>query len=72
MQYFKNEALAQEIAEALDDTDSLAFHRKCVARYPEEFLRRQLARALAVPEDKVRTTRARLYNSLVSFGSSGK
>ena len=66
MNYFKDEELAQEIAEALDDMDSLAFHRRCVSMYPEDFLRRQLAKALAMPSDKIRTTRARLYNSLVS------
>jgi len=72
MNYFKNEQLAQEIAQALDDMDSLAFHRKMVRLHSEEFLRRQLARALAIPAHKVEHSRARLYNSFVRNGGDTK
>ncbi len=40
--------LAQEIADTLNDRDSLALHLQYVRRYKEEFLRKILAKVMAI------------------------
>jgi hypothetical protein len=61
----KQERLAVEIAHALDDMDSLQWHRQIVATYSETHLRSKLQKSLSMPESQVRVSRAALYNSLV-------
>jgi hypothetical protein len=61
----KQERLAVEIAHALDDMDSLQSHRKFVATYSEEYLRKNLTKALSMPESQIRKSRGALYTSLV-------
>lgn len=68
MDYFKNEALAQEIAQALDDMDSISWHRKMVQKYPKEFLLQKLNYVLSKPDKEIETTRVRLYNKIVNKG----
>lgn len=58
--------LAQEIADKLHDRDSFSFHLKMVHIHQESFLRQQLEKVLAMPDHEIRTTRARLYNHLVT------
>jgi hypothetical protein len=57
----KDQLLAMELAEALNDTDSILFFLKAVREFPESVLREKLAKALAVPADKA-PNRARLFN----------
>jgi len=66
--YHKNEELAQYIAQALDDMDSITWHRKMVRIHPKEFLLQKLNHVLSIPDNKIDTTRARLYNKLVNNG----
>lgn len=61
----KQEQLAIEIAHTLDDMDSLQSHRKMVATYSEEHLRKKLARVMATPITQIRKSRGALYTSLV-------
>lgn len=61
----KQEKLAIEIAYALDDMESIQWHRTTVVTYSEEFLRSKLQRVLSMSPDKIRVSRAALYNSLV-------
>jgi len=68
--YSKNEELAQYIAHALDDIDSIIWHRKMVRLHPKEFLLQKLNHVLSRPDHKIDTTRARLYNTLVNNGPS--
>jgi len=72
MDYFKNEALAQEIAQALDDMNSIDWHRKMVRKYPREFLLQKLNYVLSKPDSEIETTRARLYNKIVNNGPGRK
>jgi hypothetical protein len=58
--------LAREIAETLSDMDSLALHLMYVRKYKEEFLRRILAKVMAIPENQIRKTRAALYVFLIN------
>ena len=57
--------LAYEIASTLNDLDALTYHEILVEKYSEEFLRKMLAKAMAVPEKDVRKSRGALYTSLV-------
>jgi hypothetical protein len=67
--------LAREIAQTLNDIDSLPFHLQLVKRHKEEFLREKLARAMAVPESQIKKSRAALYVYLITqglrYGNSG-
>ena len=67
MEYNSNEyKLAREIAETLNDMDSLSLHIKFVQTYSEQFLRERLNRVMSIPENKIRKTRGALYTSLVT------
>jgi hypothetical protein len=61
----EQEKLAKKIAAALDDINSLQWHRKTVTMYSEEYLLGKLNKVLAMPESKITTTRPRLYVWLV-------
>lgn len=61
--------LANEIAETLDDRDSLALHLQYVRKYKEEFLRKVLNKVMSLPEEKIRKTRAALYVYLINQGA---
>lgn len=58
--------LANEIAETLKDRDSMALHLMYVRKYKEEFLRRILAKVMALPEAKIRKSRAAIYVFLIN------
>lgn len=62
--------LANEIAETLEDRDSLALHLQYVRKYKESFLRKTLAKVMALPEHKIRKTRAALFVFLINQGAS--
>lgn len=62
----KQERLAKEIAHALDDMDSIQWHRKIVATYSEDHLRKKLQKALSTPQEKIYSSRAALYNWLLN------
>lgn len=61
----EQEKLALEIAHALDDMDSLQAHRKLVAMYSEDHLRKKLNKVLSIPASQIRKSRGALYTSLV-------
>ena len=61
----QQERLAIEIAHALDDMDSIQWHRQMVVTYSEEYLRKKLLKVLSIPQKQVQTTRGAIYNSLV-------
>ena len=62
----KEEKLAREIADALDDNDSLPVHIGFVEKYSETFLRKTLQKVLSIPENQIRKTRGALFTYLVS------
>ena len=62
----KEEKLAREIADALNDHDSLQVHLGFVEKYSEAFLRRTLQRVLTIPENQIRKTRGALFTYLVT------
>ncbi len=67
----KEERLAREIADALNDNDSLTVHIDFVQKYSEAFLRKTLQRVLSIPEAQIRKTRGALFTYLVTQNGKG-
>ena len=61
--------LAKEIAYTLDDADSLQLHLQYAHKYQEAFLRKTLAKVMAIDQSKIRRNRAALYTFLINQGS---
>lgn len=61
----KQKALANELADRLNDRDSIAFHLSLTRLYSEEHIRKILERVMAVPDEKITHSRARLFNVMV-------
>lgn len=62
--------LANEIADTLKDRDSITLHLQYVRKYNEEFLRRILNKVMALPENKIKRSRAALYTFLINQNGS--
>ncbi len=58
--------LAREIAETLNDPDSLVMHLQYTRKYKEAFLRKVLAKVMAIPEHQIKKSRAALYTFLIN------
>jgi hypothetical protein len=61
----RQELLAWDLATALDDPAGIRFYRCCARRYPEAQLRRILAGVMEIPPEKIRRSRAALFNFLI-------
>jgi len=61
----KENKLARELAEALNDTESLQAYTQFVEKYSEAFLRKIQAKVLAIPEHKIRKSRGALFTFLI-------
>lgn len=61
----KEQKLAVELADALNDMESLQAYVGFAEKYAESFLRKMLVKVLSVPEDKIRKTRGALFTYLV-------
>lgn len=61
----EQEQLAHEVAEALNDLDSLPLHLHYVKEFSEDIIRKNMAKALAVPDEDVRKSRGAIFNSLM-------
>lgn len=57
--------LAHELAEALNDTESLIYYQGLVERFNEEKLKDTLRRVLSIPAEKIRRSRAAYFNYLM-------
>lgn len=74
----KKQLLALELADALDDRKSLALYIAYSRRYPERLLRKALTEAKDIPSNKIKKSRAALFNHLVqkhaqeTFKDSGR
>ncbi len=55
------EALTRELAERLGDPDGVPLYRAIAQQYPEAVIRQMSARALAVPHERIRTSRGAFY-----------
>ncbi len=61
----KENLLAIEIAESLNDQKSLPLYLQMTNKYSAVFLREKLREALAVPPEKVRKNRGALFTWMV-------
>ena len=59
-------ALAFDIANALDDLQSLEYHLQNAHMFTEAFQRGYLQHVLSIPEHKIKKSRAALYTYLMS------
>jgi hypothetical protein len=62
--------LAQDIAEALHDYDSLPYHLQNARKFKESFLRKQLQTVLSIEHHKIRNSRAAYYVFLINHNAS--
>src|ERR1700741_784734 len=59
------EALAQELATALNDVKGLHFYLSMARKHPEIVLREKLADVLSTPDRKILTSRGAYFNYLM-------
>jgi len=57
--------LALELANTLNDMESLQAYVGMTQKYSEAFLRKVLTKVLSIPENKIRKTRGALFTYLV-------
>jgi hypothetical protein len=55
------QSLAQSIAQALNDTEPLGRYVVCCRKYPEHVIQKALRAAKAIPEAKIKKSRAALF-----------
>jgi len=58
--------LANEIADALNDRDSITMHLQFARKYKEEFLRKTLNKVMKLSEASIKKSRAALYTFLIN------
>lgn len=61
----REELLAHDLSEALNDRKHYSIYLSYAKEYPESFLRRVLAETKLTPDSKIRKSRAALFNYLV-------
>lgn len=61
----KEELLALDLAEGLNDLNGLPLYISLAKRYPESFLRGVLSEVRKIPADKIKKTRGALFNYIV-------
>lgn len=61
----REQQLAVEIAQVLDDMKSLMTYERFVKRYSESYLREILQTVIKVPKEKVKNTRGAYFTFLV-------
>ncbi len=68
----REELLALDLAKALNDFKGLPLYISFAKKYPESFLRETLSGVLETPRNKIRKSRAALFNYLVRFSTECK
>ena len=58
-------SISQAVATALDDADSINKYLICFQKYPEQAIQRALREAKAIPEVRIKKSRAALFFYLV-------
>jgi len=66
MKNSKKEKLAQELADTLDDRESIAFYRDVTKKYSEGFIRGKLQKVMSIPSNQIRKTRGALFTFLLN------
>lgn len=61
----KEELLAMDLAEGLNDRANLGFYISVCRKYPEDFLRKIYAEVKEVPLSKIKKSKGALFNYLI-------
>lgn len=61
----KEELLARDLAEGLNDKENLNFYLWASRKYPEGLLRKTYSQVKQVPEKKIRKSKGALFNYLI-------
>ena len=65
MDILKQNKLANELADSMNDRESFQLYFTFCQKYSEEFLRKIQTKVLSIPENKIRKTRGALFTFLV-------
>ena len=63
----RKELLAFDLAKALNDSKSLPFYLSVARKYPESLLRKLLGETREIPSNKIKRSRAALFNYLLKL-----
>jgi len=61
----KEELLARDLAEGLDDKANFGFYLSVARKYPEEFLRKIYSEVKDIPLNKIKKSKGALFNYLI-------
>ncbi len=61
----REELLAYDLAQALDDLPGFIFYLSLARKYPASLLRETLGRVMEIPSDEIKTSRGALFNFLI-------
>jgi len=61
----KEELLATDLAEGLDDKANIRFYFSVCRKYPEELLRKIYSQVKEIPPEKIKKSRGALFNYLL-------
>lgn len=61
----REELLALDLSEALNDHDGFPYYLTVAQKYPESHIRRVLRQVCEVPPERIRTSRGALFNWLI-------
>ena len=61
----KEELLAKDLAEGLDDKANLGFYLSASRKYPEDFLRKIYSQVKEIPLSKIKKSKGALFNYLI-------
>ena len=61
----KEELLAKDLAEGLDDKVNLGFYLSVSRKYPEDFLRKIYSQVKEIPLSKIKKSKGALFNYLI-------
>jgi len=68
----KEELLALDLAEELNDRKNLSLYLRCARKYPEPFLRRVLGEVKETPFERIKKSKAALFNYLIKKYAQNK
>lgn len=64
--------IAREIAQTLDDMESLSYHEDLIKQYSESYLQEKLDFVMSLPRHKIKRSRAAYYIHLVNKNARSK
>ena len=62
----REELLAYDLSQALNDRNGLALYLSYSKRFPESLLRQTLGEVMEIPQEMIKKSRAALFNYLIS------